>query len=80
MKLPFNIPRYDTFEKLLTCVILIITVLGFYYANTIYRMAQEMVYEPSVIVGVLLFIMLEVMLLNAVLLYAMIKEKRGDTE
>jgi hypothetical protein len=69
-----KLPKYDTFEKLLTCVILIVTLLGFYYARTIYMMAQQVVYEPSVIMGVLLFIILEVMLLNAVLLYSLIKK------
>lgn len=68
-----KIPKYDAFEKIIMAVILIITVLGFYYANTIYMMAQELIYEPNVILGVLLFIILEVMLLNAVLLYTMIK-------
>jgi len=66
-------PEYDAFEKMIMAVIGIVTLLGFYYARTIYRMAQEMVYEPNVILGVLLFIILEVMLLNAVLLYSMLK-------
>lgn len=68
-----KIPKYDAFEKIIMTVIGIITLLGFYYARTIYMMAQELIYEPNVILGVLLFIILEVMLLNAVLLYTMIK-------
>jgi len=68
-----KIPKYDAFEKIIMAVIGIITLLGFYYAKTIYQMAQELIYEPTVILGVLLFIILEVMLLNAVLLYTMVK-------
>ncbi len=66
-------PKYDAFEKIITAVIVIVSTLGFYYASTIYRMAQEMIYEPSVIMGVLLFIILQVLLLNAVLLYSILK-------
>ena len=66
-------PKYDIFEKIITVVIAIVTTLGFYYASTIYRMAQEMIYEPSIILGVLLFIILQVLLLNAVLLYSLLK-------
>jgi hypothetical protein len=68
-----KIPKYDTFEKIMTVVIAIVSALGFYYASTIYHMAQEMIYEPSIIMGVLLFIILQVLLLNAVLLYSILK-------
>ncbi|MBR9680732.1 MAG: hypothetical protein GOU98_02815 [Candidatus Altiarchaeota archaeon] len=50
-------------------------MLGFYYANTIYNLAQARIYEPNIIVGVLLFIILEVVLLIAVLIYTAVKEK-----
>ncbi|MBR9689797.1 MAG: hypothetical protein GOV01_02800 [Candidatus Altiarchaeota archaeon] len=69
-----KIPKYDFFEKVITAVMLIITLLGFYYAKTIYLMTQALIYDPTIIVGVLLFIILEVVLLIAVLIYSALKE------
>jgi|GEM_PF-3507403 len=75
MKKQWKIPKYDFFEKVITIVIFLITILGFYYANTIYGMAQKRIYEPTVVIGVLLFIILEVVLLIAVLIYTALKER-----
>ena len=71
---------YDTFEKAIIAVITIVTVLGLYYAWNILKMAQEQVYESTVLLNVLLFILVEGMLLNSVLLYTLLKrgEKRAD--
>ena len=70
-----KLPKYDFFEKIITSVIVLITMLGFYYAKTIYNLAQARIYEPTVVLGVLLFIILEVALLITVLIYTAVKEK-----
>lgn len=68
-------PKYDSFEKLLATVMLLVTLLGVYYAATIYRMAGAQIYDASIPTNVLLFLLVETSILNGVLLYSMLKKR-----
>lgn len=67
--------RYDRFEKTLATVMLLVTVLGFYYAFTICKMAAARIYDASIPTNVLLFLLVETSILNGVLLYSLLKKK-----
>jgi len=67
--------NYDPFEKLLATVMFLVTLLGIYYASTIYRMARAQIYDASIPTNVLLFLLVETSILNGVLLYSMLKKR-----
>ena len=67
--------NYDSFEKLLATVMFLVTLLGIYYAATIYRMASAQIYDASIPTNVLLFLLVETSILNGVLLYSMLKKR-----
>ena len=67
--------NYDAFEKLLATVMFLVTLLGVYYAATIYKMAGAQIYDASIPTNVLLFLLVETSILNGVLLYSMLKKR-----
>ncbi|HDR53536.1 MAG TPA: hypothetical protein ENN60_02590 [archaeon] len=61
--------KYDAFQLILTAVVVFISLLGFYYAYQITQYTFMGVSNFLIFVGAVNFIMLEVLLLMAVLLY-----------
>ena len=70
-----NVSKYDTFEKLLIAVMILVTLFGFYYARTICLMAAARVYDANIPTNVLLFLLVETSILNGVILYSLLKRK-----
>jgi hypothetical protein len=77
MKTKLKFAKYDLFEKIITAVIVATTMLGFYYARNIYLMAQNSVYDATILTNVLLVLILETLLLVAMLVYSI---QKGGSE
>jgi hypothetical protein len=77
MKTKLKFAKYYLFEKIITAVIVATTMLGFYYARNIYLMAQNSVYDATILTNVLLVLILETLLLVAMLVYSI---QKGGSE
>ena len=75
-----KIPKYDIFEKCLAATMVLITILGIYYAKTIYKLAGAQIYDPSIPTNVLLFLLVQTSILNGVLLYSLLKKRKKVDE
>ncbi|MBR9681433.1 MAG: hypothetical protein GOV00_01400 [Candidatus Altiarchaeota archaeon] len=62
-------PKYDIFQKIMTTIIVLITLLGFYYAYQITQFAFIGVSDFLIFIGAVNIIALEVMLLLVIVVY-----------